>query len=90
MNITDAGGSCYEYIGSGAVRLRLLCRERGITVNRLATLSAVTQSTVNDLMRGVTKNVGIVTLKKLIDGLDMTITEFFEDDLFRTLDQEIK
>ena len=73
-----------------AVRLRLLCRERGITVNRLATLSAVTQSTVNDLMRGVTKNVGIVTLKKLIDGLDMTITEFFEDDLFRTLDQEIK
>ena len=59
-------------------------------MNRLATLSAVTQSTVNDLMRGVTKNVGIVTLKKLIDGLDMTITEFFEDDLFRTLDQEIK
>ena len=77
---------------SGAVVLRLeaLCRERGITVNRLATLSAVTQSTVNDLMRGTTQNVGIVTLKKLVDGLDITITEFFDDDLFRTLDQEIK
>ena len=72
------------------LRLEALCRERRITVNRLATLSAVTQSTVNDLMQGATKNVGIVTLKKLVDGLDMTITEFFDDELFRNLDQEIK
>lgn len=77
---------------SEAVVLRLneLCRERGITVNRLATLSAVTQSTVNDFLKGKTKNIGIVTLKKLIDGLDMTITAFFDTELFRGLEQEIK
>ena len=71
-------------------RLKELCDMRGITVNGLANLSAVTQSTVNDFMTGTTQNVGIITLKKLIDGLDMTITDFFDDDLFRNLEQEIK
>lgn len=71
-------------------RLKQLCKIRGITVNGLANLSAVTQSTVNDFMSGTTQNIGIITLKKLIDGLDMTITEFFDDDLFRNLEQEIR
>lgn len=77
---------------SEAVVLRLneLCAQRGITINRLAILSAVTQSTVSDFMRGSTKNIGIVTLKKLVDGLDLTITEFFDTDVFRQLEQEIK
>lgn len=77
---------------SEAVVLRLneLCAQRGITINRLATLSAVTQSTVSDFMRGATKNIGIITLKKLVDGLDLTITEFFDAELFRNLEQEIK
>ena len=77
---------------SEAVVLRLneLCAQRGITINRLATLSAVTQSTVSDFMRGSTKNIGIITLKKLVDGLDLTITEFFDTDVFRQLEQEIK
>lgn len=77
---------------SEAVVLRLneLCAQRSITINRLATLSAVTQSTVSDFMRGSTKNIGIITLKKLVDGLDLTITDFFDSDLFRNLDQEIK
>ena len=54
MNISDAV----------AERLNSLCEERGITINRLATLSAVTQSTVSDFMRGSTQNIGIITLKK--------------------------
>ena len=71
-------------------RLRQLCAARGLTVNGLANLSAVTQSTVNDFMSGATRNIGIITLKKLIDGLDMTITDFFDDALFRGLEQEIR
>lgn len=71
-------------------RLQSLCWEKNLTINRLATLSAVTQSTVNDIMQGTTKNIGIVTLKKLVDGMDLTITEFFDTDVFRNLDQEIK
>ena len=67
-----------------------MCEERGITINRLATLSAVTQSTVSDFMRGSTQNIGIITLKKLIDGLDLSITEFFDTETFRSLEQEIQ
>ncbi|MBC5737384.1 helix-turn-helix domain-containing protein [Lawsonibacter faecis] len=80
MNISDAV----------AERLNSLCEERGITINRLATLSAVTQSTVSDFMRGNTQNIGIITLKKLIDGLDLSITEFFDTETFRSLEQEIQ
>ena len=77
---------------SEAVVLRLneLCAQRGITINRLATLSAVTQSTVSDFMRGATKNIGIITLKKLVDGLELTIKEIFDAQWFRTVEQEIK
>ena len=80
MNISDAV----------AERLNSLCEERGITINRLATLSAVTQSTVSDFMRGNTQNIGIITLKKLIDGLDLSSTEFFDTETFRSLEQEIQ
>lgn len=80
MNISDAVAEC----------LNSLCEERGITINRLATLSAVTQSTVSDFMRGNTQNIGIITLKKLIDGLDLSITEFFDTETFRSLEQEIQ
>ncbi len=77
---------------SNAVAQRILdlCKERGITVNKLSTLSAVTQSTVNDIVNRKADNVGIVTLKKLCDGLDMTITDFFDTPEFRNLEQEIR
>ncbi len=71
-------------------RLYELCAERRITVNKLCTLSAVPQSTVNNFINGKTHNIGILTLKKLIDGLDITISEFFDTDTFRQLEQEIK
>lgn len=72
-----------------AERILELCRERDITVNKLSTLSGVTQSTVNDIVNHRAKNIGIVTIKKLCDGLDMTITDFFDTDLFRNLEQEL-
>ena len=72
-----------------AERLLQLCKDRGITVNKLSTMSGVTQSTVNDIVNRRAKNIGIVTIKKLCDGLDITITEFFDTDVFRTLEQEM-
>ena len=72
-----------------AERLLQLCKDRGITVNKLSTMSGVTQSTVNDIVNCRAKNIGIVTIKKLCDGLDITITEFFDTDVFRTLEQEM-
>lgn len=77
---------------SDAVRDRLneLLDERNLTINGLSNLAGVTQSTVNDFFKGTSSNIGIITLKKLIDGLDMTIVEFFDTETFRNLEQEIK
>ena len=58
--------------------------------NELATVSGVTPSTVYSLMDASRKDLLVITLKKLCDGLDMTITEFFDDELFKTLEQEIR
>lgn len=72
-----------------AQRIVDLCNENNITVNKLCTISAVTQSTVNDIVNHKAKNIGIVTIKKLCDGLQITVTEFFDDDIFKGLEQEI-
>ena len=75
-----------------AVRERIieLCRERGITINKLSDLSGVTQSTVNNIVSGRNNSATVATLKKLCDGLGISIKDFFHSDLFRDLEQEIK
>lgn len=60
------------------MRLSELCKERGITVNKLATLSGITQSTVENLMSGKTKNPKLKTLHKLATGFDMTISQLLD------------
>ncbi|MCC8069106.1 MAG: helix-turn-helix transcriptional regulator [Ruminococcus sp.] len=70
-------------------RILELCTTKDITVNKLSTMSGVTQSTVNDIVNLKSKNVGIVTIKKLCDGLDITITKFFDTEYFKNLEQEI-
>lgn len=70
-------------------RILDLCQEKNVTINKISTLSAVTQSTVNDIVSGKSKNTGIITIKKLCDGFGITITEFFNTDYFISLDQEI-
>ena len=75
-----------------AVRLRILelCREQDITVNKLSNMSGVTQSTVNNIVSGRNNSATISTIKKLCDGLGITIEEFFSSSLFKNLDQEIE
>ncbi len=72
-----------------AERILELCKNKNITVNKLSTISGVTQSTVNDIVNHKAKNIGIVTIKKLCDGLDMSISDFFDTDVFRSLEQEL-
>ena len=75
-----------------AVRERILdlCREHNISVNKLSNISGVTQSTVNNIVSGRNNSATISTIKKLCDGLGITIEEFFDSELFRNLEQEIK
>lgn len=75
------------YSGAIIKRLTELCIERNITINKLATLSGITQSTVDNLMKGKTKNPKLKTLHKLATGLGMTVSELLDfpemnDDLF--------
>lgn len=71
-------------------RLLMLCDERDITINKLSLMSGVTQSTVSAIINRSTKSASISTLKKLCDGLGMSIREFFNCPLFDDLEQEIK
>ena len=75
-----------------AVRERILdlCAQRGITINRLATLSGVTQSTINNIISGRNNSTTVATIKKLCDGLNITLREFFDIPVFDHLEQEIK
>lgn len=60
------------------LRLSRLCEERKIKVNKLATLSGITQSTVENIMSGKTKNPKLKTLHKLALGLGMTVSELLD------------
>lgn len=71
-------------------RLLELCGERGLTINKLCTLSGVTQSTVSDIVNRNTSNTGIETIKKLCDGLEISIRAFFDSPLFDDLEQELR
>ncbi len=75
-----------------AVRQRIiqLCQERNISINKLSGISGVTQSTVNNIVSGRNNSATVSTIKKLCDGLGITIDEFFHSDLFVELEQEIK
>ena len=75
-----------------AVRERIfeLCREQDITINKLSNISGVTQSTVNNIVSGRNNSATISTIKKLCDGLEISIEDFFHSELFRDLEQEIK
>ena len=75
-----------------AVKERIieLSRERNITINKLGTISGVTQSTINNITSGRNNSTTISTIKKLCDGLGINVIDFFDCDIFKELDQEIK
>lgn len=75
-----------------AVRLRILelCSQRNLSVNRLSALSGMTQSTLNNIVSGRNNSATVSTVKKICDGLEITIQEFFDAELFRDLEQEIR
>ena len=72
------------------LRFQQLCRERGIKYNELATLSGITPSTVYSMMDDTRKDLSVITVKKLCDGLNITITEFFSTPIFEQLEQELQ
>ena len=73
-----------------AIRFQKLCKERNISLNELANLSGVTPSTLYSMMDERRRDISILTIKKFCDGLEMSLSDFFHDEIFDELEPEIK
>lgn len=71
-------------------RILQLCGERNISVNRLASISALPPSSVKNILYGKSQNPKLLTIKMLCDGLSITLGEFFSTPEFDALEQEIR
>ena len=80
MNIGDAT----------RMRIKELCKEKKITLNKLSTICGITQSTLNNVVSGRNNSTTVSTVKKICDGLEISIREFFSSEIFDSLEQEIK
>ena len=69
-----------EYSDIYVRRIRKLCKDRGIAINKLAVMSDVKQSTLDNIVRGITKNPGVMTIHKLAIAFNMTLAEFLDFD----------
>lgn len=75
-----------------AVRDRILqlCEQRNMSINKLASISALPPSSVKNILYGKSQNPKLLTIKMLCDGLDITLGEFFNAPVFDGLEQAIK
>ena len=71
-------------------RIYELCNSKGLNANSLATLCGVDPSTVYSILGAKSKSPEVASIKKICDGLGITLGEFFSTPEFNTLEQEIK
>lgn len=73
-----------------ANRIIELCNQKNIAINALANMAGISPSTLYSVLNEKSQNPGIVTIKKLCDGLEISLREFFDADFFDDIEQEIK
>ena len=66
-----------------------LCGQRDMTINRLATVSALPPSSIKNILYGKSRNPKLITIKMICDGLGITLGEFFSTPEFDALEQEL-
>ncbi|MBR6402255.1 MAG: helix-turn-helix transcriptional regulator [Eubacterium sp.] len=71
-------------------RIISICNQRNIKLNELANISGITPSTIYSMTDETRRDISILTIKKICDGLEITLTDFFNDPIFESLEQEIK
>ena len=71
-------------------RIKELCEKKKMNLSRLATISGIPYTTIKSIIYGQSKNPGITTIKKICDGLEISVTDFFDTETFKNLEQEIK
>lgn len=73
-----------------ANRIIELCNQKNIAINALANMAGISPSTLYSVLNEKSQNPGIVTIKKLCDGLEISLRDFFDADIFDDIEQEIK
>ena len=73
-----------------AARIIELCQKRDIAINTLANISGMPPSTIYSILNYKSKNPGIISVKKICDGLDISIRQFFDSPIFDDIEQEIQ
>ncbi len=71
-------------------RIHELCLEHKITINKLSIICGITQSTLNNIFSRENNKPTVSTIKKICDGLNISLVEFFDTDYFNNLEQEIQ
>lgn len=69
-------------------RILQLCDKHNISINKLATLAGVRQSTINSIINGHSKNVQVLTILRICLGLNMQLDEFFKDPIFKDIEDD--
>lgn len=69
-------------------KLLKICREKDLSINKLANICCLTQSTVQNLVEGNSSNPKLLTIVRICDGLGITLSEFFNDELIIGIDRE--
>lgn len=71
------------------IRILNLCDENGLSLNALGARCGVPQSTLNNIVNGRNNSITVQTVLKICRGLNMELPAFFDDDIFRNIEQEI-
>ena len=72
-----------------SARIQQLCAERDMAINALANISGVSPSRIYSMLNEKSQNPGVVSIKKICDGLEITVRDLFNCELFDNLEQEI-
>lgn len=81
------GGTAMHLNEAVAKRITQLCRERSVSVNKLSAMCGLRQSTVSNILNGNSKNPTITSIKKICDGVEISLSDFFNDALFEYYDE---
>ena len=73
-----------------SARILELCKQRDIAINALANSAGISPSTIYSILNTKSMNPGIVTIKQICDGIDISLREFFDSPIFENLEQEIR
>lgn len=72
-----------------STRIINICKEKDISINKLANSSFLTQSTLQSIVVGDSNNPKLLTISRVCYGLEITLEEFFSDDIFKDIDLNI-